>query len=536
MAPPTHARPGLVPALLLFALLAPLFVGIALLSYRPALAGPYVSDDWEVVRANPYVHDLSAANLRAIADPRGAPAFLSMNYAPVHLLAHGLAWQAFGAEPLGHHVVNVVLHGVVSALLAALLFASGASRLVASIAGLLFLVHPANVEAVAWIVQLKTLLAAAFSFAALLVLPTLPLLATLAFAAALLSKATALFALPVAAVFAFVRRERRLAPWLAVWAVLAIGYAVAELPIFRATAEVELAPLEPAERLRQGFALAQRYLLMAGTGIGVSAFQEPSPPQTWWDARWLAGLAAVSLLALWAGSRLRARSAAAVWWVWALAAFLPVSQAFSFVHPFADRYLYFILPGLLGGVALALPAAGRLRPIAGVAVLAVALFFGLWSSERARLWADEEALRLDAAANHPEGSNGLLLRAQRAVARGDRDDAIRALERVRDLDKTSFLFVVNDPRLAPLESDPRFQAIASDLAGRTIARLHRHEPPNQLQQRTLALAHVVRGEYGAAERAFARARALGGPLDAVVEQEHDALVELFGNARTPVTY
>ena len=50
---------------------------------------------------------------------------------------------------------------------------------------------------------------------------------------------------------------------------------------------------------------------------------------------------------------LRARSVEAGFWLLAAASFFPVSQIVPLPFPIADRYLYGILPGLLGGLLLA---------------------------------------------------------------------------------------------------------------------------------------------------------------------------------------
>ena len=87
----------------------------------------------------------------------------------------------------------------------------------------------------------------------------------------------------------------------------------------------------------------------------MSAFAEPPPVQSWLDPWWLAALPlgiGVGWRAIWAVSRRREEGA---WWVAAAASFAPVSQLFPFLIPVADRYLYFILPGLIGG-AIALGA------------------------------------------------------------------------------------------------------------------------------------------------------------------------------------
>jgi len=62
----------------------------------------------------------------------------------------------FAGEVFGYHLVNVAVHALNSVLLVALLLRSRLPAAVALLGGLVFAVHPANVEAVAWISQLKT--------------------------------------------------------------------------------------------------------------------------------------------------------------------------------------------------------------------------------------------------------------------------------------------------------------------------------------------------------------------------------------------
>ncbi|MCX5737036.1 MAG: hypothetical protein NTZ61_00780, partial [Proteobacteria bacterium] len=187
-------RPGVYAALALG------YAAIALAVLWPALHGDFVSDDIGYVVGNPWIHTLSIDNLRAILDPTGPAAAHTANYAPVHLLLHALGWQLFGANPFGHHVVNVLLHAVASTLLVALFARAGVPFVAAALGGALFLLHPANVEAVAWVFQLKTIVALALASGALLLEPRRPILATIVFTLALLTKIQAAFAIPVAGI------------------------------------------------------------------------------------------------------------------------------------------------------------------------------------------------------------------------------------------------------------------------------------------------------------------------------------------------
>jgi protein O-mannosyl-transferase len=91
----------------------------------------------------------------------------ALNYDPLTFLAHNIDIQLFQMNPGRHHEVNVVLHVLDVVLLFWVLRRAtgfgGRSFMVAA----LFALHPINVENVAWISELKTLLSTAFFLLAL---------------------------------------------------------------------------------------------------------------------------------------------------------------------------------------------------------------------------------------------------------------------------------------------------------------------------------------------------------------------------------
>jgi tetratricopeptide (TPR) repeat protein len=87
---------------------------------------------------------------------------------PVATASYGIQWAIWGENPAMFHVVNVLLHGVVTALVV-LVLAELAPLALAFVAGLLFAVHPVHVEAVANVVGLAEVLSSALYLGACLV-------------------------------------------------------------------------------------------------------------------------------------------------------------------------------------------------------------------------------------------------------------------------------------------------------------------------------------------------------------------------------
>jgi len=508
-------------------------LGIALLLYRPALSGDFVSDDQHYVIGNAIVRDLSVANAVRILDPTGDAALTVSNYAPVQLLLHSVAMRVFGDDTTGHHVLNVVLHALGSVLLVAVFLGSGLPASASLLGGALFLVHPANVEAVAWISQLKSTASLVFALAALLAYPRRPALATVCFALAILTKGHAVFVLPVAALFEWLRSGRIRWRWIALWAAMFAAYSVAEiLSHERNQGEGQALHDSHFVVLRTIVSIAMRYLVMAATSWGVSAFHETEPARRWTDAWFLAGLATLALL----GWRLAAtslrRSPEAVYWIWALVAFVPISQIFPFLYPMADRYLYFIAPGLIGACLFAardvsewIPEARRRAAVLGAwaLVAAACLFFAARSAERAAVWRSAASLVADAAAHYSEGVSANILRAKRAALSGDVDGVVVALRAAAARGYNRFEQIDADPAFTGLRDDPRFRSVVSEIAAGWIARAQSLENPTQHELQIVAHAHFVRGERVEAIAVLRRALAVGGAGDAQVRADLTAL-------------
>ena len=79
-----------------------------------------------------------------------------IEYYPVEETVQWMQWKLWGTDTFGYHLTNVILH-ISSALLVWRLFSKFKLRL-AWLGALIFAIHPAHVESVAWISELKNTL------------------------------------------------------------------------------------------------------------------------------------------------------------------------------------------------------------------------------------------------------------------------------------------------------------------------------------------------------------------------------------------
>lgn len=145
------------------AIAALLFVGVLTL-YWPALNSAFVNyDDPAYVTKNPQVlQGLSRSNV-----DWAFKTTMEANWHPVTWISHMADVQMFGANPRGHHAVNIFLHALNVVLLFFVLFNVTGSLPRSALVAALFAFHPLNVECVAWIAERKSLLSMFFFLVAL---------------------------------------------------------------------------------------------------------------------------------------------------------------------------------------------------------------------------------------------------------------------------------------------------------------------------------------------------------------------------------
>ncbi|MBL7902712.1 MAG: tetratricopeptide repeat protein [Bacteroidia bacterium] len=117
-------------------------------------------DDPEMVFANA---DVKSFDLKALFSSH----YLG-NYIPVTMMAHALAYFLFGANDAGHHGLSLLLHLINGVLVYQLTIRLFKKEQLALFCSAVFLLHPLQVESVAWISELKNVLSSTFYLLALL--------------------------------------------------------------------------------------------------------------------------------------------------------------------------------------------------------------------------------------------------------------------------------------------------------------------------------------------------------------------------------
>jgi protein O-mannosyl-transferase len=128
-------------------------IAVTWLAYLPALRGGFIWDDGLLITENRLVTSLSG--LRGIWLSSAAT-----DYTPLTLTAFWMEWRMWADNPMGYHIVNLVLHISSALLLWRVLYKMAVPG--AWLGAMLFAVHPVNVASVAWIAEQKNTLSLFF--------------------------------------------------------------------------------------------------------------------------------------------------------------------------------------------------------------------------------------------------------------------------------------------------------------------------------------------------------------------------------------
>ena len=396
-----------------------LFVAALVLAfgvYQPALDGPFVLDDL-------YLHFG-----RTDADQIGLAAWMAGR--PLLGLSYYANYAMSGQAPGPYHVTNVMLHAAVAVLVflivrRALDFAEAVREgwppnLVAALCGAVFLLHPIQTEAVAYVAGRSDVLSTLFAYGALAVFlryrrpaiePGAVAVVLALSLAALLSKQQAV-AIPAALVLIdllwnegsaveSVKKNLKLHGLLALGAVAGAVWVFSVLAR-GTTAGLRVEGITPVEYFLTQGRVFWSYVRLLFLPVGQNIDPDIAIARGFGDVGSLAGLGAIAALAGGAWWMRRAWPLAAAGVLIFLALLAPTSTFIPIQDVMAERRLYFafigpllILADVLRRWTLSPPAVRYLVLGAAVVILGAA------THSRAALWGDEEALWKDTVAQSP---------------------------------------------------------------------------------------------------------------------------------------
>lgn len=439
-------------------------------------------------------------------------------YTPVQQLSYMLDYTLWGLKAGGYLFSNMVIHTANGLLVYRLLMRWYGERLFALVASALFLIHPVQVESVAWISQRRNLLAMFFILlawegycryreASAVNGRVAYTLSVAAFVLALLAKPVAVI-FPVALVLydlCFPEGGCRLRLKDKIPFFLAAGIIVVVTMQTQGAVDGSRTDFHGGSPLATFFTMLPvfcRYLGMIVWPAGLSAAYAP-PIHTSFDVA-VAGAFLLMGAVVLAGSWLfRNDRRLGFWVIFFFLGLLPVSQIVPINTLMNDRYLYF---PMLGVVALAGAGVVELRERLGaqrrslmcVLVVLPLLVLSVVSFQRARVWRDSVTLWEDATAKVPVSDRAWQLLGEAYFSAGKKKEAIQSYERGFTLNpsNTEVLWALGDMYTEAGELDKGYGF---------LKKLLEINPSYVIGLASLGNNYLQRGEYAEAEKAYKRA-------------------------------
>ena len=384
---------------------------VCLLVFANSLTGEFVYDDTRQILRNTLIQDGSLWWKALRSDVwafKGDGTQAASNYwRPTFTLLNILCFRVYGINPMGWHVINVLLHTYVSLLAYLLLRRWQFSAVLAFVIAIIFAVHPVHVESVAWIAGSPDLLFSIFLLGSLWFATSYRtsrsnkdlLLTILLYAGALGSKEIGILCLPI---YYFLltgesdgeeaRASSLNTPLLAL-ATVAVAYFIIRMSIIGAIArppDDAVALFDAVMSVPQMFFFYLKQIfapLFVAINYPITPVKEISGMN--FIVPLFVSIAVIAGILYLARSSKQARLAAAIF----LVPLIPAMNATAFpseqiVH---DRYLY--LP-LLGALMLLVPLAGKVMSERNLLIAGgvFALMFGIQTVRYNFAWADELSL------------------------------------------------------------------------------------------------------------------------------------------------
>lgn len=368
--------------------------------------------------------------------------FHEANWHPLVWLSYMLEVELFGMSPGPMHITNVVLHILNSLMLYLWLRMATGSMVRSFLVALVFAIHPAHVESVAWITERKDVLSTLFLFGTLTGYTRYCqtgkrvwyIGSVIAFAIGLTAKGM-LVTVPVVLLLndawplnrirladsaaklsgSLLRRLPEKIPFILLSAAVSVITITAQKS---AGAVSDLQALSISDRLANSAVSCVRYSVMTIWPFGLSVFY-PMPDGGWPVAS--VAMAVVFLVTVTSVSVLlrKKHPAVLVGWLWFLITLLPVIGLIQVgSQSMADRYMYVPMVGLSMAAIWSMPKRWfTASPVSIASFATLVLFLCVLTGLQAGVWENSIRLFENALAAKPE--NNFVSRANLGLAYSD---------------------------------------------------------------------------------------------------------------------
>lgn len=377
-------------------------------------------DDREYVVSNQLIRNLSLDNFKEILTTT-----ILGNFAPVHIMSYAVDFSLWGLNPRGYHLFNIVLHGLNACLVYNLLKKLTETKGVAIFAAFLFVVHPLNVENVAWISERKSLLAALFFLLALISYVKYCerrhlryyFLCIFLFLLSVFSKASAVILPFVLILYDIYIREKKikllhLVPFfiislldiaIMIWA----HFATKAMDKGTLSYDILFHKVYPTMTV-----LYWNYMRLIAAPFNLSGFYDAVIQDSFLAVPVL--ISFVAWISIFFVVLTKGSCHVRFWFLWFWICFLPTANIIPIPVYYADRYMYMPAIGFFVLIGLGLQSiisrinTKLFKQAVYAAATGIILFYGIVSFERLDVWKDELTFWQDVVAKSPNQDRGHL--------------------------------------------------------------------------------------------------------------------------------
>lgn len=495
--------------------------------YSLTIAHGFAFDDGIAIEKNVYIRSVGSLGKIFTHTEWAGGGLENHLYRPLTTATYAVNYAFTGLSPWSYHLVNVLLHGVVSALVLLLGFRLGLPAEAAGIAALLFAVHPIHVEAVANVVGRKELLAGIFLLALVLAhrrawqrggLAMLwPLLA---FAAAMLSKEVGVVGIGLVAMLDFLfsgqrprnsLERRRSAGLYAGYAGLLLLFLLIHRSVAGSLSPDQIPFIDNPAAHAGPWVRRLTAVGVLGKGLRLQFFPLGQSPDYSFNAISLIEspldprvLVTVAVLGswLWLGFGLRQKAPVVLMAAgWYLVTVLPGSNLlFPVGTIFGERLLYVPSIGLalFAGWAVHGMLGKGIRRVQLAAIAGLILLLGTGSMRYASVWGDELQLFTLAATHQPASTKARYKRAEILLKSGRTEEALRE-------GRVAYRISPENHRSGILVAEVLMRKDSLDEAESILGQILRRDPSNADALYGLGRVWRDRGDYGRAEAYWTRA-------------------------------